>query len=132
MYRGLTKLVDFKDMLDGLGISGLTTRMVEVVFDKDHSLDYPAIQCEYEEFPSRRFVEFFIRNSFMPDDSFLVFRAEWWDGTKKCQIWRMESLEMIYALMDMKCFVVGLVESFIRNKYEEWEKSYRKKDEEKL
>lgn len=117
MDRRLTELVDFKDKLDGLGISGLTTRMVEVVFDKDHSLDYPAIKCEYEEFPSRRFVEFFIRNSFMPDDSFIVFRTEWWDGTKKCRIWRMESLERIYSLRDMKCFVIELVESFIRNKY---------------
>ena len=118
MDRRLTVLVDFKDMLDGLGISGLTTRMVEVVFDKDHSIDYPAIQCKYEEFPSGRVVEFFIRNSFMPDDSFLVFRAEWWDGTKKCRIWRMESLERIYSLRDMKGFVIGLVEYFIRNKYE--------------
>jgi hypothetical protein len=118
MDRRLTVLVDLKDKLDGLGISGLTTRMVEVVFEKDHSLDYPAIQCKYEEFPSRRFVEFFIRNSFMPDDSSLVFRAEWWDGTKKYRIQMMESLEKIYSLVDMKCFVVGLVESFIRNRYE--------------
>ena len=120
MDRRLTVLVDFKDKLDGLGISGLTTRMVEVIFDKDHSLDYPAIQCKYEEFPSGRVVEFFIRNSFMPDDSFLVFRAEWWDESKKHRIqrMRMESLEMIYELMDMKRFVIGLVESFIRNKYE--------------
>ena len=117
MYRGLTKLVDFKEKLDGLGISGLTTRMVEVVFDKDHSLDYPAIQCKYEEFPSRRFVEFFIRNSFMPDDSSLVFRTEWWDMMKKCRIQKMESLERIYSLSDMKCFVIELVESFIRDKY---------------
>ena len=118
MYRGLTVLVDLKGKLDGLGISGLTTRMVEVVFEKDHSLDYPAIQCKYEEFPSRRFVEFFIMNSFMSDDSSLVFRAEWWDGTKKYRIQMMESLEKIYSLVDMKCFVVGLVESFIRNRYE--------------
>lgn len=118
MYRGLTVLVDFKEKLDGLWISGLTTRMVEVVFEKDHSLDYPAIQCKYEEFPSRRFVEFFIMNSFMSDDSSLVFRAEWWDGTKKYRIQMMESLEKIYSLVDMKCFVVGLVESFIRNRYE--------------
>jgi hypothetical protein len=117
MDRGLTVLVDLKGKLDGLGISGLTTRMVEVVFEKNHSLDYPAILCKYEEFPSMRFVEFFIMNSFMPDDSSLVFRAEWWDGTKKYRIQRMESLERIYSLVDMKCFVVGLVESFIRERY---------------
>lgn len=120
MYRGLTELVDFKKKLDGLWISGLTTRMVEVVFEKDHSLDYPAIQCKYDEFPSRRFVEFFIRNSFVSDEdnNFLVFRAEWWDGTKKYRVQTMESLKRIYSLVDMKCFVVGLVESFIRNRYE--------------
>jgi len=117
MYRGLTVLVDLKGKLDGLGISGLTTRMVEVVFEKDHSLDYPAIRCKYEEFPSRRFVEFFIRNSFVSDDSSLVFRAEWWDGMKKYRIQKMESLVRIYSLVDMKCFVVGLVESFIRERY---------------